>query len=219
MNSEQYEELEYQLSFPHAEKGLEVAKIMHKTNIAMTRSALHLSKITDNDDVLEIGHGNCSHLPEIMEMGKNIHYTGLDISRDMNIEAKRINERYCRKNLAEFVLYDGENIPFAKNAFDTILSVNSVYFWKDIKDYLKSLYKTLKPKGRLVICYANKEFLRGLPFIMDRYKLYNAAEMENYLTEASFKHVITKEYRDRLVDKHEELVDRTYTVIVCQKPI
>lgn len=82
-----------------------------------------------------------------------------------------------------------------------------------------NLYDVLKPEGRLVICYANKEFLGNLTFPLHYYRLYDAKELERHLSKASFKHLITKGYKDKLVEKHGELIDRTYTVIVCQKSI
>ena len=43
----------------------------------------------------------------------------------------RFNAPFIGAGLASYVLYDGGRLPLADASFDRVLSVNTVYFWRD----------------------------------------------------------------------------------------
>ena len=84
------QELASQLKCPNGIKGVEVADLMNETNISMTLHSIDRLNLLDNDSILELGHGNCAHLPYVLQQKKNLTYHGLEISELMYKEAKRI---------------------------------------------------------------------------------------------------------------------------------
>ena len=81
--SEQLKELATQLSKPSGEQGIEVANMMHDSNLGMTISTANALNISDNDSILELGHGNGKHIAQILDQAKNttypVSYTHLDV--------------------------------------------------------------------------------------------------------------------------------------------
>jgi len=82
-SKKELKELESQLNCPTGEKGKEIAKEMNNSNIDMTIASIEAIKIKDNNIILEIGHGNCGHLNEVLKQAENIHFFGLEISETM----------------------------------------------------------------------------------------------------------------------------------------
>lgn len=212
-----YVEIEAQLSAPHGENGIIVAEEMNRTNIEMTRSGYRSLKIQDDDNVLEIGHGNCFHLKEVLALAKNIHYSGVEISETMNFEAIKLNTAFYKQNIAKFKLYDGVKLPFEDSTFNCAYTVNCIYFWEDTKGLLDEIYRVLKPEGKLAIVYAEKEFMKTLPFVNDRFKLYDEEDIQRVISGTSFKINSITGIEDRVKTKLGDFMNRKYSVALVQK--
>jgi len=111
------QKLAAQLSCPQNNEGIDVANMMHDSNIGMTKKTIAALNITKGDLILEIGHGNCKHLSEILSEAENTSYYGLEISELMQKQAAENNITATQGNQASFHLYDGNKIPFSNNTF------------------------------------------------------------------------------------------------------
>lgn len=217
LSEEEIKIIAAQLRCPSGRKGSEVAEMMHVVNIGMTRKAMASLEISENDSFLEIGHGNCSHLEEILDSAKNIRYTGLDISALMHQEAKAVNSKFLRSEQASFHIYDGEKIPFSDNSFHKIMTVNTIYFWERPLDFMMEIYRVLKNKGRFSIAFGQKEFMEELPFAKYGFNLYGTKEVQNLVGKTSFEIEKIEDHSEKVKSKTGELVERKFTVICLQK--
>src|SRR5690554_7668608 len=109
MNNVELKALAEQLRQPNGLKGIEIADMMNETNIKMTFHSIDHLGILDNDHILELGHGNCKHLPYVLKQKNKLTYYGLEISELMNNEAKdrkstRLNSSHVRISYAVFCL-------------------------------------------------------------------------------------------------------------------
>src|SRR5690554_5673878 len=144
MTTDELKEIASQLRNPHGENGIETGRLMHETNINMTLHAVDMLNLQNGDKILELGHGNGGHLEYLLGQRVGLVYHGLDISTLMNDEAKKINKVFIEKKQAYLSLYDGTNVPFPKNHFDKIFSVNTIYFWSDPEFLLMETYRVVK---------------------------------------------------------------------------
>ena len=73
-------------------------------------------------------------------------YTGIDLSPKMIEKAKM-------KNLpnTEFIVGDCENLPFEENSFDIVINSQSFHHYPNPQDFFNSVYKVLKPGGKLIL--------------------------------------------------------------------
>lgn len=216
MSEEDLKNIANQLSKPEGEAGIQVAEMMNTTNFAMTSDCINRLHLTDNTSVLEIGHGNCGHLHYLLSKAHHLKYTGLEISSLMTEEAQKINSRFLNKDV-EFVLYDGVELPFEDGNFDSVFTVNTVYFWKEPLEFLMEIHRVLKQDGKLLICLADKKFMEKLPFTKYVFTLYATAEVERLAESAGFKTSETKENIDEVRSKAGELVARKFYTLTFVK--
>ncbi|MDQ1162771.1 ubiquinone/menaquinone biosynthesis C-methylase UbiE [Chryseobacterium sp. SORGH_AS 447] len=216
MDQEKLKILAQNLANPEGEKGIEIGEMMNATNIGMTLESIKALLIEDSEHILEIGHGNAGHVKSILNRAQNIKYTGIDISATMHNEAKRLNEAF--RDQADFVLYDGEKLPFEDNTFDKIFTVNTVYFWKQPVDYLNEVYRVLKKTGIFILTFAQKDFMEKLPFTQFDFTLYNTDEMEETVSGSYFSRMTVSERGEEVKSKTgDETITRNYTILTIKK--
>lgn len=204
-----------QLENPKGAKGVEMGAMMHATNIEMTKSAIAALSIENKDEVLEIGHGNAKHLKEIYSQANNLQYSGIDISDVMHKEAIKNAEAINAE--AKFYLYNGGKFPFQEEFFNKIFTVNTIYFWKEPSSFLDEIYRVTRPKGIFTICYAQKDFMKRLPFVNEKFKLYNNEDIKDLLLKSKFllEDIINKS--EEVKSKTGEVVTRNYSVAILKK--
>ena len=212
------QELASQLKCPNGIKGIEVADLMNETNITMTHHSIDRLNLLDNNCILELGHGNCSHLPYVFKQNKNLTYHGLDISELMNKEAKRINQQFVDRQQAAFYLYDGLNIPFRDSYFDRVFTVNTIYFWTDPKFLILELYRVIKPKGILNITFCQQDYMKQQPQTQFGFTLYDNEKIEELIATTEFKIICSEAHTEIVKSKiGDGFVDREFTTFTIEK--
>ncbi|ASE60389.1 SAM-dependent methyltransferase [Chryseobacterium indologenes] len=216
MEKKELKILAQNLAHPQGEKGIEIGEMMNATNIGMTLESIKALIIEDNETILEIGHGNGGHVKSIFSLAKNLKYTGIDISETMYHEARKLNKDF--ENQANFVLYDGNKLPFENNVFDKIFTVNTVYFWENPIEFLNEIYRVLKDDGIFVLTFGQRDFMEKLPFTAYNFTLYNNDEMEELVSKSHFTRMKTSEKEEEIKSKTgEETIQRIYTVLTIKK--
>ncbi|MGN7706608.1 class I SAM-dependent methyltransferase [Chryseobacterium sp. 22543] len=216
MEKEELKILAQNLANPQGEKGIEIGEMMNATNISMTLESIKTLVVDDDQQILEIGHGNAAHLKSIISLAKNLRYTGIDISETMHNEAKRLNKEF--ESQADFVLYEGSKLPFQDRAFDKIFTVNTVYFWENPVEFLNEIYRVLKDDGTFVLTFGQREFMEKLPFMEYDFILYNNSEMEELISKSHFKRMKTSEKEEEIKSKTgNETIQRIYTILTIKK--
>lgn len=211
-STDELKQLADQLSCPKDGAGIDIANVMHESNIGMTRQAIDALAIRDGDAVLELGHGSCRHLHELLSRAAGVSYCGLEISTLMQAEASAFNADAVAAQVASFHLYDGDVIPFPTCSFDQVLTVNTLYFWRAPADLLRQIHALLRPGGSLAISFADKTFMQSLPFTAYGFTLYDKAQVEALAREAGFAQVSFSEHRERIKSKAGDEVDRLFHV-------
>lgn len=217
MKQEELQEIASQLKHPTGEKGIEMANMMHETNINMTRHSIQNLNISAGNIILELGHGNAGHVEFIFDQVENLKYYGLEMSELMFQEARQINRNFVSQKQAFFSLYDGNVIPFQDTFFDKIFTVNTIYFWQEPEKMLSEVYRVLKPKGIFCITFAEESFMKQLPFTKYEFELYSTEKAFKLIEKTVFKIVYTESQTEKVKSKTGELVERTFTTIVLEK--
>lgn len=141
-------EIAKQLSCPKGENGVKIGHSMDSSNERDDLKTIEALNLKENDTILEIGHGNGGHIENLFEYERNINYHGLELSKTMNSEAKKLTKSIDSSRLT-LTLYDGIQIPYNQNFFNQIITVNTVYFWQKPEQFLTEFYRVLKKKALL----------------------------------------------------------------------
>lgn len=228
-------EMEQQLSCPSGDKGVEMGKVMNDTNIGMITSSIKALGIKPGDKVLELGHGNGGHIRQLLDQADDVHYTGIEISDTMHREAAQMIKVSNYASQAELILYDGSRLPFPDNTFDKFFTVNTIYFWPNPVATLLEIARVLKPSAlsentsivtssmssaesaTAVVTYAQKAFMKELPFVGSKFTLYDDADMTALAKSAGLTLTAIQNLSEQVRSKAGDLVERHYSVALMHR--
>ena len=97
--------------------------------------------------VLDVGCGAGAALRELAERSPDADLTGCDISPLAIETAAALNESFVKGGRMRFLLCGVPDLPFKDGAFDTVFSVESLYFWPDQLAGLREILRVLAPGG------------------------------------------------------------------------
>ena len=216
ISKEQLRTIETQLSCPSGDKGVEVGRAMHEGNIGMTLATIDALCIDAKDVLLEIGHGNCGHLKQLFAVSEPAKYMGLEISKTMHEEAqKQLSE--VNDAAIEFKLYKGDMLPLESESIDKIMTVNTVYFWKEPVLFFREIARVLKRQGRCIVTFAEKSFMETLPFVNAKFSLYDITDIEKLSEQAGMALKETVSKKEMVKSKAGVLVERPYSLAILNK--
>lgn len=221
MTEENLKNLAKQLRKPEGEAGLELATLMHETNIQMTLEAIEQLNLTATEafQILEIGPAQAKHLTTVLAKSPNSTYTGIEISTLMKESACAFNQGFVDSKKADFLLYDGENIPFESDSFDRIFTVNTLYFWKNPAYFLGEIERVLKPTGIFSISFGDESYMKNLPFTEFGFTLYSFEKMEQLVADSKLEIVQQKQVEDEIRSKTGEQMTRKFHCLSLRKRI
>lgn len=208
-----WQELARQLRSPSGDEGRKVAVSMNHANMEMIVRAFELSELAPDQQLLELGPGNGAHLQEVMHRWPGICYTGVEISETMIHEACTRNQGL--RNIA-LLMTDGQKLPFGDQAFDRILTVNTLYFWEEPAAYAAEIRRVLKTEsGLFCLAFVDDESMEKLPFTAHGFKLYNLETARQLLADAGF--VIRGKFSETgtILSNTGDKIDRTINYILA----
>jgi len=146
----------------------------------------------DSDSsILDIGYGN-GYLIRKMYEKTGAAVFGIDLSVDMYLEASRKNKKYIREGKIRLGVGDCTDLRFKDESFDTVTTMNTIYFWDDTLKGMKEIYRCLKKGGEFINASYTTERLQKLPYTRNGFKFF---EIEDYMAlgkKAGFSRVQVK---------------------------
>ena len=208
-----------QLRCPTGSEGVAMGEKLNETNKGMIIESIKSLELNDRERVLELGHGSCKHLTNLLDEALELKYFGMEISETMKDEAERINIGSIKKKKALFQLYNGVDICYVSNFFDKILTVNTIYFLENPLLFLEEMYRVLKPKGKFVLTFANGSFMEKLPFVIhsNEFNLFSDENIRELISKTSFSINSLKKNKEKVISKSGEYVDREYFIVQLTK--
>ena len=207
-----------QLSNPKGEAGVLTGYSMNIANNNMIRHAIDAIDIHPQSVILEIGPGNGKHISYLFDKEPSIQYYGADISDTMVQEANTLNADLVQNQKATFQVSDGEKLDYPDLFFNTVFTVNIIYFWKDPKVYLQEILKILMPKGALIIAFIPEYIMQNIPFSKFGFTLYSEAKIISLLQDQNFTIEKVFSIEEEVLSNTGAIKNRIFTVIKAVKP-
>jgi ubiquinone/menaquinone biosynthesis C-methylase UbiE len=143
-----------------------------------------IKALPDQGDLLDIGCGTGLFVEKYLRHGGTA--AGVDISEKM-VQRARLRCPGC-----EFVVGNGEAIPFSDNTFNAVSSLLVFSYVKHPETMLSETWRVLRPGGGIAICTLGKKLLtRGIP------ALYHISE------KIKVRHVVMKNFGEYYYNEDE----------------
>ena len=209
--------LAHKLGRPADQNGKTLVPSIFEGNWGMILDSVAALGIKRKHRILELGPGNGAHLYLLLRQASELKYFGLDISETTVEEAKRLNSTFLASKNALFSCYDGKNIPYVQNLFDRILTVNTIYFWKDPLEFLNELHRVLKPGGKCVISFIEGNCMAEFDFVDDAFTLYDVSKFIRLVAATPFKNIDAQTRSEKVKTESGVEVVHEFLVITLQK--
>jgi ubiquinone/menaquinone biosynthesis C-methylase UbiE len=187
-----YIEIGRQLRKPDGEMGIEIGEKMNSSNNTMYNLVFSKLELKKGFNVLEIGYGNGKFIPDYFNICPDIKVAGVDFSDTMFAQAVENNKDLIQQSRVLLKCEDAMAMSFPNDTFDVVVTINTVYFWKDAAAQMKEIKRVLKKGGRLYIGYRPKEVMQNLPFIEEHFTLFDPEDLENLMITHQFRVIENK---------------------------
>jgi ubiquinone/menaquinone biosynthesis C-methylase UbiE len=161
------------------------------SDIYQIQRMLDLLRIDKSSKVLDIGCGNGKMAEYISDLTQ-ASITGIDYVQEAIEQATRRTQD--KRNRLNFKTVNLEFLDFADESFDTIISVDTIFFGRAMKATLAGLKRVLKATGQMAIFngdYQNEDFLAALAENKLIYEVYDFSQ--EHIEHMLLKHRVAKE--------------------------
>lgn len=190
-----------QLSNPSGVIAKLAGPLWNKRNAALNDLALASLALNPADRVLEVGFGGGYLLGRMSAVVTQGFLAGVDISPALVNLCQNRYRPLVQEGKLDLKCGRAELLPYPSEHFGKVCSVNSIFYWQDVRRALAEFERVLIQGGALVICFTCKASLQKRSFA--RYiGLYEVDEIQAMLATCGFTEIQTRFSSD----KHREFV-------------
>ena len=137
---------------PEGFGGKLMVAMMNVGHGAVARWGLQFLELVPDTKVLDCGCGGGANMKRLLKkcpqgVVKGIDYSPVSVEKSKKVNKAAIMEGRCT------VLQDSvADMMFADNWFDAVTAFETVYFWPDLPQCFREVYRVLKPGATFLIC-------------------------------------------------------------------
>lgn len=146
-------------------------------------------KIANNNICLDIGCGGGANVKTLLKKSPYGKVTGIDYSEISVKKSQKVNKTEIENKRCEIMQGNVMKLPFGDEDFDVITAFETIYFWPDISEAFKQVYRVLKSGGTFMICNeANGENSKDEKWtdMVEGMKIYTSEQIKKSLENAGF---------------------------------
>ncbi|WP_297765095.1 class I SAM-dependent methyltransferase [uncultured Alcanivorax sp.] len=209
------EQLAAQLRCPSGDDGAQVADNMNQHNQPIIAASYQALAPSAGDHIVEVGPGTAGHLPDLLAMADDLHYTGLDLSPDMVTQAQQHHSHLER---VRFLAGDLHDAPLAPGSADHAVAINVVYFWDPLLPALRAIRTLLRPGGQLCLGLRDRHSMATLPVFRHGFLTYDGPDLQQALKTAGFVDVRQQIIPEQSINVMGQVMHKTGLVITARNP-
>lgn len=169
-------------------------KKMNKGHSRMTRWAFERLDIKLDETILDIGCGGGNAVAILEKLAPKGKVFGIDYSALSVEKASVKNKRAISQGRVKILNASVSSLPFQDKSIALATAVETIYFWPDLKNDFKEVYRVLKDGGRFcVVCemVKNSDGTGAHTQVADFLKLHylSQEEIERLFIAAGFKNI------------------------------
>lgn len=163
--------------------------MMNTGHSSMAEWGFTYMEIQSDNVCLDIGCGGGANVKKLLVKTPYGKVIGIDYSEVSVIKSSKINKAEIENKHCEILQGNVMKLPFRKETFDIITAFETIYFWPDINEAFKQVYRVLKVSGTFMICNeSNGENSKEEKWtkIIQGMKIYNSEQIKKSLEDAGF---------------------------------
>jgi len=165
------------------------SRLMNRGNRKIIDRTLALLDLNPQNHILEIGFGGGVSLSLVADRLKTGVVCGVDFSKEMVRRAERRFRREIAEGRIRVQFGDISNLPFADAAFDRVFTINTIYFWPDLGQGIREIYRVLKDDGIAAIGLRSKVKMEKYAVTRYDFRLFAPQEVEDLMVQTGFRSV------------------------------
>ena len=163
--------------------------MMNFGHSAMAEWGLSFLQPAPDAMVLDCGCGGGANIKTLLKLCPNGKVKGIDYSAVSVEKARKVNARAIAAGRCTVQQASVAELPFEAEQFDVVTAFETVYFWPELAQNFREVYRVLKPGGVFFICNeANGETTKDDKWtqIIDGMTIYTDTALKEYLEQAGF---------------------------------
>ena len=154
---------------------------------------MKLLPLSADAKVLDCGCGGGANIQRLLKKCPQGVVKGIDYSPVSVEKARRLNAAAIGNGRCTVCQGSVENILFASDWFDAATAFETVYFWPDLEQCFREVYRVLKPDGTFLICNECSDPVSGEKWTekINGMTVYDGAELKALMEQAGFCNVRT----------------------------
>ena len=123
---------------------------LNKGNATQNFKTIDILPLEETSRVLDVGFGGGVSFVQLLKRCSKGYIAGVDVSNEMIQRAKKIWAKKIAAGHLEVREAGVDNLPWPNGTFDFVMTVNTIYFWPNVKSGLSEIKRILSPGGLFV---------------------------------------------------------------------
>ena len=126
--------------------------LMNLGHSPVARWGLRFLELTPDAKVLDCGCGGGANIKRLLKLCPKGTVWGIDYSPVSVEKSKRVNEAAVTKGRCDVLRASVTELPFESEQFNAVTAFETVYFWPDLPQCFREVWRVLKTGGTFLIC-------------------------------------------------------------------
>ena len=175
---------------PQGIGGKLILSAMNRGHAPLCDWVLNTVSWTDGAKVLDIGCGGGANIDRMFQKYPSCHIDGIDYSAESVKVSKKTNA--TRLNIScEILQGNVMKLPYPNHTYDVATAIETVYFWPDVTEGFRHIFRVLKPGGKVIVACEMSDPVRGDKWAKrcEGMTIYTAKQLQEMLEQAGFENI------------------------------
>ena len=166
--------------------------MMNLGHSPVARWGLQFLNAAPDAKVLDCGCGGGANIKTLLKLCPKGRVQGIDYSAVSVEKARKVNARAIAAGRCNVQQASVTELPFEAEQFEVVTAFETVYFWPELAQNFREVYRVLKPGGVFFICNeANGETTKDDKWtqIIDGMTIYKDSQLKAFLEQAGFQSI------------------------------